>query len=797
MPAPAPATEAARVPSPQERLRHAFSSDIPENMMSRQSTPEPPPPAPEDPYARADAYGGPFAVGVPQLRVVGVGGAGVNAVNRMIEAELGGVEFVAVNTDAQSLQQSSAHVTLQIGHGVTRGLGSGADPELGRTAAMEDYDKTKALLKGSDMVFITCGEGGGTGTGAAPVLARIARELGALTVGIVTKPFGFEGSRRAQAAEAGIEALAEEVDTLIVVPNNRLLSVLDKQTSMVEAFRVADDVLRQGVQGISDLITLPGLINLDFADVRTIMADAGTALLGIGMGTGDKRATRRRRPGRVLAAARDDARGRASILLSITGGARPVAVGGQRGRQGGRRGRAPGRQHHLRRDGRRRRSRTRCGSPSWRPATATGAHRGPSGESSRARRCASRPASRACGARASASAAHGHARRRRRRRAGVHPALLTTARFAAAVRGAILRRMHGVVAAGHPPHRRGRRRRAARRRQRRRRRARGDAHLVRRRAAADRLRRRRLHARRRRRTTSPCCSTSSSPRPGRAPTSSARAALEPVDVSFGDVNQIFNIGAASVGVYGNAVRASARPRGASARCRWPSSPRRRRRSRAPACRSTPQQAYVFDILAPIMAATRGVARAVHAVRPARRATASRSADPALADALERLGAEGAAPFYTRRRRRRRGRVGARARRHADRRGPGAPTRRPCAEPVRVRYRGREVLTNPPPSAGGVLLAYALALLEPRARPAAGGRELVEVMERAQAERTAEFTDGPRPGRASSDAFLASRLGSTTHISVLDADGLACSVTCTNGEGSGHSSCPAPACTSTT
>ena len=176
---------------------------------------------------------------------------------------------------------------------------------------MEDYDKTKALLKGSDMVFITCGEGGGTGTGAAPVVARIARELGALTVGIVTKPFGFEGSRRAQAAEAGIEALSEEVDTLIVVPNNRLLSVLDKQTSMVEAFRVADDVLRQGVQGISDLITLPGLINLDFADVRTIMADAGSALLGIGMGTGDKRAHRRRRPGRVLAAARDHARGRA------------------------------------------------------------------------------------------------------------------------------------------------------------------------------------------------------------------------------------------------------------------------------------------------------------------------------------------------------------------------------------------------------------------------------------------------------------------------------------------------------
>ena len=176
-------------------------------------------------------------------------------------------------------------MTLQIGADITRGLGSGSDPDIGRAAAMEDHDRIKSLLKGSDMVFITAGEGGGTGTGAAPVVARIAREIGALTVGIVTKPFGFEGSRRMQAAESGIEALGEEVDTLIVVPNNRLLTVLDKQTSMVEAFRVADDVLRQGVQGISDLITLPGLINLDFADVRTIMSDAGNALLGIGMGT--------------------------------------------------------------------------------------------------------------------------------------------------------------------------------------------------------------------------------------------------------------------------------------------------------------------------------------------------------------------------------------------------------------------------------------------------------------------------------------------------------------------------------
>ena len=222
--------------------------------------------------------------------MVGVGGAGVNAVNRMVEAQIEGVEFIAINTDLQSLQQSAAHQTLHIGDSVTRGLGSGSNPDLGRQAAREEYDRIKALLRGSDMVFIAAGAGGGTGTGAAPVVAQIARELGALTVGIVTRPFQFEGSRRRAQAEAGIAALADEVDTLIVVPNNRLLTVLERNTSMVEAFRVADDVLRQGVQGISDLVTLPGLINLDFADVRTIMSGAGNALLGIGMGVGDRRA---------------------------------------------------------------------------------------------------------------------------------------------------------------------------------------------------------------------------------------------------------------------------------------------------------------------------------------------------------------------------------------------------------------------------------------------------------------------------------------------------------------------------
>jgi cell division protein FtsZ len=238
----------------------------------------------------------------------------------MVEAEVAGVEFIALNTDLQSLQQSDADVTLHIGSDVTRGLGSGSNPDLGRQAAMEDYDKIKAILRGSDMVFITAGAGGGTGTGAAPVVARIARELDCLTVGIVTKPFGFEGSRRMQQAEHGVAALADEVDTLITVPNNRLLSVLDKQTSMVEAFRVADDVLRQGVQGISDLITLPGLINLDFADVRTIMSDAGSALLGIGMGMGDKRALEAAQQAVSSPLLETSVEGARSILLSITGG---------------------------------------------------------------------------------------------------------------------------------------------------------------------------------------------------------------------------------------------------------------------------------------------------------------------------------------------------------------------------------------------------------------------------------------------------------------------------------------------
>jgi cell division protein FtsZ len=226
------------------------------------------------------------------IKVVGVGGGGVNALNRMIDSDLRGVEFVAINTDAQALLMSEAHVKLDIGRDLTRGLGAGADPEIGRRAAEEHEDEIEAAIKGADMVFVAAGEGGGTGTGAAPVVARIAKKCGALTVGVVTRPFNFEGKRRAEQAETGIESLRAEVDTLIVVPNQRLLDMSNKNVSVVEAFRTADDVLRAGVQGITDLITTPGLINVDFNDVKSVMQGAGSALMGIGTAKGEQRAIR-------------------------------------------------------------------------------------------------------------------------------------------------------------------------------------------------------------------------------------------------------------------------------------------------------------------------------------------------------------------------------------------------------------------------------------------------------------------------------------------------------------------------
>lgn len=309
--APQRGADTSALPAAKDRLSKIFGDDQPLDQYE-----ETPRYGREDP-AYAPKGGQPHS---PIIRVVGVGGAGVNAVNRMVDAQIPGVEFMAVNTDLQSLQLCIADVTVHIGGEQTRGLGAGADPDVGYRSAFEEQDKIKRLLKGSDMVFVAAGAGGGTGSGAAPVVARLAREVGALTVGIVTKPFSFEGSRRGEQAAKGIEALAAEVDTLITVPNDRLLEVLDQQTSMIEAFQVADDVLRQGVQGISDLVTLPSVINLDFADVRSIMSEAGQALLGIGMGHGSERAIMAAEKAISSPLLETSMEGARSILLSITGG---------------------------------------------------------------------------------------------------------------------------------------------------------------------------------------------------------------------------------------------------------------------------------------------------------------------------------------------------------------------------------------------------------------------------------------------------------------------------------------------
>jgi len=254
------------------------------------------------------------------IKVVGVGGGGTNAVNRMVDAGLSGVEFIAVNTDAQALMMSDADMKMHIGSAGTRGLGAGADPAVGKAAAQESRDELKEALKGADMVFVTAGEGGGTGTGAAPIVAELAREIGALTVGVVTKPFAFEGRKRSQQAEMGIDDLREVVDTLIVIENDRLLQVVEKKTSVVDAFRMADDILRQGVQGITDLITVPGLVNLDFADVRTIMREAGSALMGIGEASGENRAAEAARAAVSSPLLETSIEGATGILLNITGG---------------------------------------------------------------------------------------------------------------------------------------------------------------------------------------------------------------------------------------------------------------------------------------------------------------------------------------------------------------------------------------------------------------------------------------------------------------------------------------------
>ena len=598
------------------------------------------------------------------------------------------------------------------------------------------------MLRGSDMVFIAAGAGGGTGTGAAPIVAQIAREIGALTVGIVTRPFQFEGSRRRDQAEAGIAALADEVDTLIVVPNNRLLSVLERNISMVEAFRVADDVLRQGVQGISDLVTLPGLINLDFADVRTIMSDAGNALLGIGMGTGERRAIDAAEQAVASPLLETSMEGARSILLSITGGTRPVAVGGQRGRQGGGRGGPPRRQHHLRRDGRREARRPGVGDGRGHrlrtASAAAGARAAPAparGEREQPSEPLREPARRAAGRAACATAAPSSTSRVRARRARVHPHGDSRRPWP----GTQL----GVIAAGHP------------------RDARGPGADVLREGgnAVDAalgamlasfaceplltgLGAGRLHAGRRARPASRRCWTSSSRRPGAGPTPAARSELVPIGVSFGDadpgVQHRRGVGRRRTGCRPGLCEAlgAVRPRAAGRAGR-----RRPRGWRATGCELNPPQAYVVEILAGIVTSTPECRRAVRARRPAAAAPASGSASPSWPTRSSGWAPRGRPPFY-------KGDIAAaivdwagERGGAADRGGPGRLRgRRPRAGRA-SRYRGREVLTNPPPSAGGILIARRAGDARRRAGPARASSEVVDVMERTQAERTPSSSRG--------------------------------------------------------
>src|SRR6266511_421549 len=321
-PEPSPVPPPAPAPTPEPTPPPAY---IPEPPVTRYIEPMPEP-APRLHPVRAGQLGSYLA----KIQVVGVGGAGLNAVNRMIDAGINQVEFVAVNTDVQQLQVSDAETKIHIGRELTQGLGSGSEATVGKAAAEESYDQIKHALRGADMVFVTAGEGGGTGTGAAPIVAKIAKGLGALTVGIVTTPFKFEGTKRRGQAETGVDALRRECDTTIVIPNDRLLEVLDKSTSMLDAFKIADDVLRQGVQGICDLITLPGLINLDFADVRTIMEGSGTALMGIGFSSSTENRAREAAERAALAVDRHGAPWCAGDPALDRGRRRPDAARGER-----------------------------------------------------------------------------------------------------------------------------------------------------------------------------------------------------------------------------------------------------------------------------------------------------------------------------------------------------------------------------------------------------------------------------------------------------------------------------------
>ena len=661
------------------------------------------------------------------IRVVGVGGAGVNAINRMVEAGIPGVEFLAVNTDLQSLQQSNADVTVHLGSGMARGLGAGSDPELGYRAAFEEQDKIKRLLKGTDMVFVTCGAGGGTGTGAAPVIARLARDVGALTVGIVTKPFRFEGSRRGSQAEEGVQALGAEVDTLIVVPNERLLTVLAKTTTMVEAFQVADDVLRQGVQGISELITLPGMINLDFADVRTTMRDAGHALLGIGMGAGDNRAVRAAESAVSSPLLETSVDGARSILLSITGGSDLTLLEVSEAAKIVQEAAHPDANIIFGAN-----IDDTIGDEVWITVIATRFD-----ERAAARGPVARAASAARSARPDGRPAPGRAPRRHREATRVASPRLRARRarvrpWPLSARGAPTARHHHELA---------RRRRCRPSADRRGRRAQvlreggnavdaavaavmtsfvtespltglgaGGYMLVH--TGAETVRARLLRR-----------------RPGRRRRIERRSELVPIPVHFTpDSVQVFHVGAASCGVPGTPGGLEERVAQRSGPCRSPSSRRRRSRLAREGVVVNGEQAYFFAILAPILTHYEEAREHLRAGRRRCSARATCSASPS--SATRSSGSAPRAPSRsTAARSRRRSPTGCSS--AAARSGPptSPPTSRSPASRSRRVSRAARCSPTRRPSSGGILIAFALELLDAGARCRI--EEIVAAMEAAQ------------------------------------------------------------------
>ena len=765
------------------------------------------------------------------LRVVGVGGAGVNAVNRMVEAQVPGVEFVAINTDLQSLQTSGADITLHIGADLTRGLGSGSDPRVGYRAAFDEQDKIKQLLKGSDMVFLAAGAGGGTGTGAAPVVAKLARDVGALTVAAVTKPFHFEGARRAAQAEEGIAALGAEVDTLIVVPNERLLQILERRTSITDAFRVADDVLRQAVQGISDLVMLPGLINLDFADVRTTMLEAGDAILGIGMGVGEHRAQLAAEKAVASPLLDTHVEGAHSLLLSITGGPDLSLIEASEAAEIVREAAHPEANiifgasvdedmaeevwitviatrfdssfaHRNRRRDRRDGPREPRGGAATTTGTAAATATGiPPATGAMMVGAAGAPPSAMPASRApttsTATAIAAAARTASRRSPGAAPAYAAASCSTCPSSSPVTRpglsappRRLGCAhecegsRRGRPSgHRRGRRGDPARGRARRSTPRSLGPHLLRHREPADRLRRRRVHAdpRSRARGAERDVLVDFFVAAGGSDGIERGSELVPIPVDFGGTVQVFSVGAASCGVPGTpaGLELIAERFGTVPLADLVAEGVRLAREGVAMTRG---QAYFHEILHPILTSTPEAA-ALYAPEGRSLAEGEVFRFPELADALERFAAEGAEPFYT-------GEVGRAVAEWVRERGGTLGVDDLAAyepierEPVAVRFRGADVLTNPPPVLGRD--PDRLRARGPRAarRPHRGrGARRGD----ARPPTSGAPTSSPRASTtrpSSRGSSTSERLGSTTHLAALDADGVCASVTCSNGTGSG-------------